>query len=156
MTTHCALAARALGCNKMIYSGEKDAETEKSVKNVVERWGGEFEIEYEKNWKGFLKKWHGKVILLTMYGINLPDIIHEIKSLNEDLVVIIGSEKVPADVYDYVDYQIAVTNQPHSEVAALAVFLDHYFEGKELEKIFSNPKIEIVPKMKGKEVKSLR
>lgn len=155
ITTHCALTARAFGCGKMIYSGEKDNETEKSVNDVVKRWGGNFKIEYEKNWKGILKSWPGDIILLTMYGVNLPNIIKEIRTLKKDLLVIIGSEKIPTDVYNYVDYQVAVTNQPHSEVAALAVFLDWYFEGEEMKKEFKDAKLKIIPKLKGKEVKEL-
>lgn len=151
ITTHCALTARAFGCKRMIYSGEKDEETEKSVKEVVERWGNSFEIKYEKNWKRILKEWKGYKILLTMYGINLPDIIKEIQNLKKDLLIIIGSEKVPSDVYDLIDYQVAVTNQPHSEVAALAVFLDWYFKGKELKKKFSG-KIKIIGQRKGKKI----
>jgi len=149
MTTHCALTARAFGCEKMIYSGEKDAEMEKSVSDVASRWGGKFEVEYEKNWKKVVSSFKGKKVLLTMYGINLPDIIKKIRQ-EKDLLVIVGSEKVPADVYAMIDYQVAVTLQPHSEVAALAVFLDWYFEGKEMHKEFEDAKIKIIPQEKGK------
>ena len=34
-----------------------------------------------------------------------------------------GSEKVPGDLYGLADVNVAVGNQPHSEVAALAVLL---------------------------------
>ncbi|MBU5689986.1 MAG: tRNA (cytidine(56)-2'-O)-methyltransferase [Candidatus Aenigmatarchaeota archaeon] len=153
ITTHCALTARAFGCEKMIYSGEKDSETEKSVIDVVNRWGGNFKIEYEKNWKNFLKNSKSKKILLTMYGVNLPNIIEKIRS-EKDIVLIVGSEKVPADIYQMIDYQVAVTLQPHSEVAALAVFLDWYFSGKEMERKFENAKMEIIPMERGKNVKS--
>jgi tRNA (cytidine56-2'-O)-methyltransferase len=34
----------------------------------------------------------------------------------------------------------------------LAVFLDKFFEGKELEKEFENKKIKIVPQEKGKKI----
>lgn len=152
ITTHCALTARAFGCEKMIYSGEKDSETEKSVRDVVKRWGGNFEIIYEKNWKNFLKNSSQKKILLTMYGVNLPNIIDKIRNEN-DIVIIVGSEKVPSEIYSMIDYQVAVTLQPHSEVAALAVFLDWYFKGNEMNKKFSNAKMEIIPMEKGKNVK---
>ena len=39
-------------------------------------------------------------------------------------------------------------------VQRLAIFLDRYFEGKELAKPFEKAKIEIVPKERGKEIKS--
>ncbi|MEM0473302.1 MAG: tRNA (cytidine(56)-2'-O)-methyltransferase [Candidatus Aenigmatarchaeota archaeon] len=152
ITTHCALTARAFGCEKMIYSGEKDRETEKSVKDVVKRWGGNFEIYYEKNWKNFLKNSYQKKILLTMYGVNLPNVIDKIRN-ESDIVLIVGSEKVPSEIYSMIDYQVAVTLQPHSEVAALAVFLDWYFKGKEMDMKFSNAKMEIIPMEKGKNIK---
>jgi tRNA (cytidine56-2'-O)-methyltransferase len=149
MTTHCALTARAFGCEKMVYSGERDGEMEKSVIDVAKRWGGNFEVVYEKNWKKFLSQFPGKKVLLTMYGINLPDVIEKIRPI-KDLLVIVGSEKVPSEIYEMIDYQVAVTLQPHSEVAALAVFLDWYFAGEEMKKEFKDAKIKIIPQERGK------
>ena len=63
----------------------------------------------------------------------------------------IGGEKVPGEVYGLADYNIAVTNQPHSEVAALAVFLHEYFSGKELDKKFRG-RLKIVPQAAGKKI----
>ncbi|HID73768.1 MAG TPA: tRNA (cytidine(56)-2'-O)-methyltransferase, partial [Thermoplasmata archaeon] len=40
---------------------------------------------------------------------------------------------------------------PHSEVAALAIFLDRYFEGKELRRDFGGPK-RVIPHHRGKSV----
>jgi len=34
----------------------------------------------------------------------------------------VRAEKVPAEMYDLADWNVAVDNQPHSEVAALASF----------------------------------
>jgi tRNA (cytidine56-2'-O)-methyltransferase len=65
----------------------------------------------------------GTVVHLTMYGENLPNAIGQLKS--EKLMVVVGAEKVPPDLYRLADYNVAVTNQPHSEIAALSVFLDH-------------------------------
>jgi tRNA (cytidine56-2'-O)-methyltransferase len=44
-----------------------------------------------------------------------------------------------------------VGNQPHSEVAALAVFLDRLFLGRELEGKFEGG-LKIVPQARGKQV----
>ncbi len=151
VSTHCGLVARAFNADGIIYSGDKDDSLIDSIKKVIEKWGGFFEVKYEKNWKKVIKEWKGYVILLTMYGINLPDIIEKIRNLKKDLLIIVGSEKVPSEVYDLVDYQVAVTNQPHSEVAALAVFLDWYFKGKELSRGF-NGKVKVIPMRKGKKV----
>jgi len=51
------------------------------------------------------------------------------------------------------DFNVSVGNQPHSEVAALAVFLDRYNMGSWNEKPF-NGKIQILPSNKGKKVLS--
>ena len=49
------------------------------------------------------------------------------------------------------DFNVSVGNQPHSEVAALAVFLDRISKGEWLGKKF-NGKMEIIPCNKGKKV----
>jgi len=156
ITSHCALVARAFGTNGIIYSGEKDENLEKSIKKVVKNWGGFFEIKYEYNWKKIIKNWKGKIVHLTMYGPSLKYLMNEIKVCKKDLLVIVGSEKVPSEVYQLSDWNISVTNQPHSEVAALAVFLDRLFKEKELKKKFKNAKIKIVPQEKGKKIISLK
>jgi tRNA (cytidine56-2'-O)-methyltransferase len=50
-----------------------------------------------------------------------------------------------------VDYNIAVGNQPHSEVAALAILLDRIFDGKQFSRDFRGRK-KIVPQERGKKV----
>jgi len=152
ITSHCALVARAFGSNGITYSGEKDENLEKSIKKVVENWGGLFEINYEKNWKKVIKNWKGKIAHLTMYGLPLQKIMNKIRECKKDLLIIIGSEKVPTEVYQLSNWNIAVSNQPHSEVAALSVFLDRFFEGKELKKGFGNKKIKVIPHECGKKV----
>ncbi len=155
LTTHVALTARALGCNRIILSGEKDEAIINSIKKIVKKWGGPFEVEYENNWRNFIKDWTGKTIHLTMYGMPIHEKINEIKKSKQDLLVIVGSEKVSAEVYQLSDWNISITNQPHSEVAALAILLDKLFNGKELKKKFRNAKIEIIPQEKGKKTISL-
>jgi tRNA (cytidine56-2'-O)-methyltransferase len=152
ISSHCALVARAFGANGMTYSGDRDENLEKSIKKVVENWGGPFEINYEKNWKKVIKNWKGKIVHLTMYGLPIQNIMNEIKKCKKNLLVIAGSQQVPGEVYHLTDWNVAVTNQPHSEVAALAVFLDRFFEGKELKKDFGNKKIKIIPHERGKKV----
>ncbi len=153
MTTHVALTARALGAEGVLLtSGDKSIE--QNLDDVAKRWGGEFYIRSDVNWKGEIKKWKdvgGKVCHLTMYGINLPDIIDEIKD-TEKLMVIVGAEKVPAEVYDLADWNVAIGHQPHSEVTALAIFLDRLQEGGELKRGFKGG-LKVIPKRRGKCVK---
>lgn len=152
MTTHCALAARALGAGEIVYTGDHDGNMEENVESVSKRWGGEFEIKHKERWKTFLKNFDGKRVYLSMYGAPVQDCMDEVRGSEEDICVVVGGEKVPGDIYDYMDIQVGVTNQPHSEVAALAVFLDRLQEGEELDQDFDGASVEVVPKEKGKEI----
>lgn len=152
ITTHICLAARALGADKVFLSGEKDESIIRSIEGVVKRWGGKFEVEYRKDWRAVMRGWKGKTVHLTMYGEPLNERVGLLRK-EKDLLVIVGAEKVPSEVYRNADFNISVSGQPHSEVAALAVFLDRFFEGKELEKRFSGAKLRIVPEAHGKNIK---
>ncbi len=154
LSTHCGLSSRALGTNKIIFSGEHDEGLVNSVNGVSERWGGSFAASYESNWKKVISNYKKKkfaLVHLTMYGLPLQKEIRKIRK-KKNLLVIIGSEKVPGEVYQLADFNIAVGSQPHSEVAALSIFLHEYFSGKELDKKFSKAKIRIEPQERGKRV----
>jgi tRNA (cytidine56-2'-O)-methyltransferase len=85
-----------------------------------------------------------------MYGEPLDAVLPKIPP-GEDLLLVVGATKVPRDVYDLATFNVAVGNQPHSEVAALAVFLDRFLAGKELWRTFAG-RIGIVPSKRGKTV----
>jgi len=157
ITTHCALVARAFGADGIIISGDSDDDILKSVQKINASWGGIFEAKYDKNWKSVIRDWKkrgGYVILTTMYGINLPDAEKTIKkaSAGKDILIVVGSEKMPSEIFHLADLNVAVTNQPHSEVAAIAMVLDRVFAGKELKRSFGNAKMKIKPQEKGKRV----
>jgi tRNA (cytidine56-2'-O)-methyltransferase len=149
VTTHVALVARAFGADGILIS-TKDPEIEKTVRSVVSRFGGGFEIVSGVSWKQTMSSWKGVKVHLTMYGEPIDRMPPEIRG--KDVLVVVGAEKVPAEVYQMADYNVAVGNQPHSEVAALALFLDRYFEGKELERTYEGPRLTIVPNPRGKTV----
>ena len=153
VTMHILLTARALSASGVIYSGEQDRELEARIQDVVSRWGGLFKVKYEKKWKTVIENWRKKGIIchLTMYGTNINDCFDDIPK-NKDVLIVIGSQKVPREIYKLVDYNIAIGNQPHSEVTALTIFLDRFFEGKELKKKFVDAKLKIVPQNRGKKV----
>jgi len=153
ITTHVALVARAFGADN-IKVDEKDETLENTINKVVKNFGGNFEIETGINWKKYFKDFKGIKINLSMYGINVDNRIDEIieKTKNNNIIVLVGAEKVPMDAYLMADYNIAIANQPHSEVSALAIFLDHYYKGKELSKVYE-AKMNIVPMEHGKSVK---
>jgi tRNA (cytidine56-2'-O)-methyltransferase len=143
VSTHCCLVARAFGAERIIIIGKKDEKIKDTVEKLCERWGGLFSIEFANSWREELQRLKAqgfKAVHLTMYGKPLQHVIKDIKKCNK-IVVIIGSKKVEIGVYEESDYNVAITKQPHSEIAALAVFLDWYFEGKELDKKFEDAKI---------------
>jgi tRNA (cytidine56-2'-O)-methyltransferase len=85
-----------------------------------------------------------------MYGTPISESIDEIR-LADPLMVVVGAEKVPPEIYDIADWNVGVGNQPHSEVAALAVFLDRLFLGRELDRDFRG-RLEVVPSPRFKTV----
>ncbi len=150
ISTHVALTARAFGA-RGIFFDTFDEKVFESVRDVVKRWGGDFFIEHVRSWKKLMREFDGVKVHLTMYGVPLPSKIDEIKRADKVLVVV-GAEKVPGEVYELADYNVSIGNQPHSEVAALAVFLDRVLDGKVFELKFEDAEIEVLPSERGKKV----
>ena len=144
ISTHVALVARAFGADKLYYSGQHDSALEDSVNNIVKQWGGNFKIQYLKNYSNLIKA-HKNIVHLTMYGLPIEKTISKIKK-HKNLLIIIGGEKVPPEIYKLSTYNISVTQQPHSEVAALAILLDKL----NLKTNFKNSKLKVIPQEKGK------
>ena len=151
LSTHCGLVARAFGAQKLVYTGEKDSGLEDSINSVTKGWGGPFQIEHSESARKLIKEWKGKSVHLTVYGIPVQKKIRTLRK-EKSLLVIVGGEKVPPEVYQECDFNISVTGQPHSEVAALAIFLHEYFMGEELEKKFRKVQKRVVPQERGKKV----
>jgi tRNA (cytidine56-2'-O)-methyltransferase len=153
MTTHVGLTARALGADRAIISGDASSAVE-TVEDITRRFGGPFEIEQTDGFRAILSDFQGAIVHLTMYGERMQDVGSTIRARHTQvpLLVVVGAEKVPFDVYDAADFNVAVTNQPHSEVAGLAVFLDRLFEGAELDRQWEAADRAIVPKATGKKV----
>ncbi len=152
LSTHLALTARAFLASKLYYSGQHDSSLENSINKVTSQFGSNFTITYIPNPIKLIqekKKENYKIIHLTMYGASLN--INKIKK-HKNLLIIVGGEKVPPEIYNLADYNISITLQPISEVSALAIFLHEYFQKAELINDFKNAKIRIVPQEKGKKV----
>ncbi len=157
ISTHVALVARAFGAEGVVFVGEVEESVLRSVEGVVERWGGPFFVDRVDSYREYIREWKrmgGVVVHLTMYGENVEesDVLERIRETKKDLLVVVGAEKVPRDVYELADFNVAIGNQPHSEVAALAVFLDRLYRGRELAKEFYNAKLRIIPSKRGKRV----
>jgi len=160
ITTHCALVSRAFGACKMFYSGQEDPSFENSVKEVQEDWGGNFTIEYIPDWEKFfnINKDKYYVVHLTMYGTAFDDFAKNfnktfkkgLQKQKKDLLIFVGSQKVPTAVYHFANANVCVTNQPHSEVCALGVLLNALVDYRTVK--FSGAKIKVKPNLKGKTI----
>ena len=159
LTTHVALAARALGASGFLLADTEDAKIKTTVTRVSENWGGEFLFEMGKPWRREVEAWKTKgdiTVHLTAYGENIQgsDVLKRIRKTGKDILLLVGSQKVPREFYteEVSDFNVSVGNQPHSECAAVAIFLDRFFKGKELNKEFKSAKVKIVPQARGKKI----
>jgi tRNA (cytidine56-2'-O)-methyltransferase len=90
-----------------------------------------------------------------MYGLEIQAVEQEIRDrfdIGTPLLVVVGAGKVPFEIYERSTWNVAVTNQPHSEVASLAVFLDRLFQGTQLDREWEDADHEVVPQAVGKRV----
>jgi tRNA (cytidine56-2'-O)-methyltransferase len=155
ITTHVCLTSRAFGASKVILSGDNDKKIIENVRDVVKRWGGDFEIDYCKNWSKYIDDWKangGEVVHLTMYGEAVQEITGNIAQSSKDKLVVVGGSRVPSKVYQDANWNVSVTNQPHSEVAALSIFLHTLYDGKEYDIDFKGSELKVVPNPHGKTV----
>jgi len=157
LTTHVALTARALGATGLILSDTIDKKIKETIEKVTKNWGGPFFFEMGTHWKKAVMDWKAKgriVVHLTAYGENIQtsDALERIKKSGKDILIIVGSQKVPVEFFSETisDFNVAIGNQPHSECAGLAVFLDRLFEGRELTRSFEDAKVRIIPQERGK------
>ncbi|MBW3581642.1 MAG: tRNA (cytidine(56)-2'-O)-methyltransferase [Euryarchaeota archaeon] len=152
ITTHVCLTARALGAD-VVYVHEPDERVLESVDGVVKRFGGPFETHLVASWRDIMRSWKARgaqVVHLTMYGIPLDEAVSRLDA-ERDLLVVVGAEKVPWEVYEEAEVNVSVGSQPHSEVAALALFLDRATKGEWDLRPFEG-EVRVVPSEKGKAV----
>tara|TARA_A100001037_G_scaffold306560_1_gene352685 strand:+ start:9915 stop:10442 length:528 start_codon:yes stop_codon:yes gene_type:complete len=154
ITTHVGLVARAFGADRVIFSDKANSSTS-TINEVSLNFGGPFRAETTPSIPKFVKSWEGLIVHLTMYGQPINPLVDEIiTSYNsQPILVIVGAEKVPFFIYELADWNISVTNQPHSEIAALAIFLDRLFQGEEFNKSWDGAKQKIIPQKLGKLIK---
>ena len=158
ISTHLALVARAFGAHE-IWFDSKDNKLERKLNQVNENFGGNFIVKTGVDWLEALKnakKMGWCIVHLTMYGLPLPQVIEKIRKEERNLLILVGGPKVPRVFFEIADYNVSITNQPHSEVAAIAVFLDWFYSGREFDFKFEGARLEIVPSERGKVVRVLR
>lgn len=148
VTTHVGLVARAFGATGLTVA-ERDARLERTLRDVVERFGGPFDVETGVAWRPYVRAWkrRGSVVHLTMYGEPFEPVLGRLRE--RDVLLVVGAEKVPSDVFELADHNVAIGNQPHSEVAALALALDRLTQGAWTRKNFDGA-LRVVPNPRGK------
>lgn len=153
VTTHVALVSRAFGASKILMY-DANPEIKDTISKVNKIWGSEFEIDIIENWKEVIRSKRAdsyKITHLTMYGENINKIQTALRK-EDKVLIVVGAEKVPRQVYDLADYNVSIGNQPHSEIAALAILLDRILQGRQFQKRHANAQREIIPTRNGKRV----
>ena len=153
MTTHVGLTARALGADRVVLPDDATSAAD-TVRDITDRFGGPFDVEVTEGPLGVLRDWEGRVVHLTMYGLEAHEEMGDVQAAHREapLLVVVGAEKVPFEVYDRADWNLAVTNQPHSEVASLAVFLDRLFADRQYDREWVDADQVVHPQAEGKRV----
>ena len=153
ITTHLALVARAMGADGFLLAGDEDNELFENLNSVNSRFGGGLETKHVSG-LGHLKR-HleagGVAVHLTMYGEPFRKAIPKIRR-DKPVLIVVGGAKVPGDVYKLCQHNVAVGNQPHSEVAALALFMDAWFGESSTERDFDGARLVIEGTNNGKVV----
>lgn len=153
ITTHLGLVARAMGADGFLLSGDEDNEMFENLNSVDSRFGGTLETGHVSG-LGHLKnhvKHGGVAVHLTMYGEPFRQAIPKIRR-DKPMLIVVGGAKVPGDVYKLCQHNVAVGNQPHSEVAALALFIDAWFGESASERKFDGARLVIEGTNNGKVV----
>jgi tRNA (cytidine56-2'-O)-methyltransferase len=153
MTTHVALTARALGADRAVLVGDA-SQAGATVTDITDRFGGPFDVTVTDAYRPLLRDWEGAVVHLTMYGEPVEAVTPAVRERHrtDPLLLVVGAGKVDFEVYERADWNVGVTNQPHSEVAALAVFLDRLFEGAEFDREWVDADRRVIPQATGKRV----
>ena len=161
ITTHLALVSRAMGASNFVLAGDEDEKLFSNIDSVNERFGHGLSCRYEKSPMRMLREIANSdeeskpiIIHLTMYGEPFKEVVPNIPK-DKPVVVVVGGAKVPGELFKVSDFNIAVGNQPHSEVAALALFLDCCTDGEGFNREFSEPQLVISPSKSGKDVKEV-
>ena len=154
ITSHLGLTARAMGANHFVLCGDNDDKVLETLTDVADTFGGSFTSEHHPKPLGYLRhfaKQGGKIVHLTMYGEDFESATSTI-STDAPIAVVVGGAKVPGEIYKLADYNIAVGHQPHSEVAALALFMSELMGGVAGSEQFPGARLEVKPHPSGKVV----
>ena len=150
VSSHVALTSRAFGASKIWYSGQHDSNLEESIHKIVSKFGGPFDIEYLKDPIKLIKDKKKEcylIVHLTVYGKDFKTF----KVKNENVLIIVGGEKVEPEFYELASYNLSVSNQPISEISALGILVYEFFGYKD----FKDAKVKVIGQERGKLLKQL-
>ena len=160
ITTHLGLVARALGADSFLIAGDRDTALFKTLADVQDSFGGEMNVSHVDSPLNWIREFislddegesMGTVVHLTMYGSDYRKIANEIPR-DKPLAIVVGGSKVPQQIYRMAQYNVSVGNQPHSEVAALALFMDRLQQGSWVDSEFKDARLRIMPDAHSKTV----
>ncbi|HJM67962.1 MAG TPA: hypothetical protein QF716_03700 [Candidatus Thalassarchaeaceae archaeon] len=154
ITSHLGLTARAMGANHFVLCGDEDQGVLDTLSDVTDNFGGNFSSEHHAKPMGFLRHFAqqgGRIVHLTMYGEPHDAITSEIPT-DGPIAVVVGGAKVPGDIYKLANYNVSIGHQPHSEVAALALFMSELMGGVAGPEQFPGARLEIQSHPSGKVV----
>src|SRR5437773_11985315 len=92
VTTHVALTARAFGADAILVS-TKDLALERSIRDVVRRFGGDFRIQTGVPCRRVVGGWSGPEVHLTMYVEPVEYVAPRVRT--DALMIVVGLEKGP-------------------------------------------------------------
>lgn len=154
ITSHLGLTARAMGAAHFVLCGEADDKVLETLRDVSDTFGGDFSSEYRRgalSWLRGFKADGGTIVHLTMYG-EPHDAVAPTVDISSPIAVVVGGAKVPGEVFKLADHNVAVGHQPHSEVAALALFMDALMGGVAAPDHFAGARLEVRGHPSGKVV----
>lgn len=154
ITTHLGLVSRAWGVSQFNVFGDQDRKLFESIEQVNHRFGGTMECQHQKGVMRWLRDFSseenkGVIVHLTMYGEPYKNVVEQLPE-DRPIAIVVGGAKVPGEVFKISDFNASVGSQPHSEVAALALFLEAM--NTEFERVpeFPNARLIIEPSADGK------
>ena len=109
---------------------------------------------HESSPLGFIRNFianGGIAVHLTMYGVSYHDAIVELPK-DQPIAIVVGGAKVSREYFEKCKNNVAVGNQPHSEVAALAAILERIKGGVSPPQEFTDGKLKINPSERGKDL----
>ncbi|MGC8478429.1 MAG: hypothetical protein ACP5NE_00670 [Candidatus Micrarchaeia archaeon] len=138
-----ALTARAFGAQSVTFTMRANRKLANYIKRTNSRWGGKFDVYFEKNWNEVIERSKNyEKVYLTLGGVPINKMIYRIRTY-KNIMLIVTLQGRERDFGQFADFNVSITNQPHSTISSVAVFLHMFYSGRELAIRFNNAKYKI-------------